>query len=180
MTNGWHWSVTMARASMPSEFADWFWIRKFEPHPSCKIAFNIESVLHWARHEASSTSATRLCLIESFPNHGDRGATGWGLFLPALKKRGKTVEPRSPWSPDGDSGYSFSNHHGRKGQSRQMGGTGQGRWFVRQCPVSLPTDFAYANSNPSRPVKSRPELSQCFTGRGTIHPRPVPPIFPQF
>ena len=77
MTNGWHWSVTMVRASMPSEFADSFWIRKFEHHPSCKIATRSESVIHWARHKASSTSATRLCLITDFRR--PRGPWGHGL-----------------------------------------------------------------------------------------------------
>ena len=76
-------------------------------------------------------------------NHGDRGATGMGLFLPALDQPGQAVEPRSPWSPERCSGYSFSNHHGRKYLSGQMGGTGQGRCLVRQCPVILPTGFRY-------------------------------------
>ena len=58
-----------------------------------------------------------------------------------------------------------------------MGGTGQGRWFVRQCPVSLPTGFEYGNLILSQGVEWRPELSRYFTGRGTRHPRPVPPIY---
>ena len=50
-------------------------------------------------------------VITILHTHGDRGSTGWSVPLPALKERGQTVGPRSPWSPEGCIDYHFPDFH---------------------------------------------------------------------
>ena len=60
----------------------------------------IKSITHWARHEASSASATHIVLVGSW-----RPARGSSLL--SYAKRIKPVEPRSPWLPESCNNYDF-------------------------------------------------------------------------